>query len=542
MELLSTLYAGAITHLEYLIGGVFVIMYAASRFNTPVTNRSTTTWLRYHLAASMYLGVGLVLFALLAAYHPFQTALKHLLPTLGDELAAKMAGQISPPLLAALCLTVLLPKVPYLSDVDAWIRQELQHMAAIPFEARRVSAELRRAAFTVPDDIRARVSEDLLAGDFRKEDLAFEESPSVQHLWTKIAVLVRHLDGLEADHRFAAFMAGYAAELASIRATYAMLSPKARKCFRLSRDLPPNEDPERPRVADAAREYRDEFAEQARDLLTRTYDFLARGVLQCRHSYVARGALLRSLGFDVTIWPPPLTLNQHVTLFLVLLGVLILGFTVAELFAYELRADFGDVVTRSLRIAVLYSVAIMCAVYRPRHLTLARRDDRGFRPAAWYVLIGALAVAVVLPVNVMIKALANVEHVMALASSDSVANVAKDVAQKYPWLLMTFLTAAGTAYLADNRPGPRLTKATLRWVEGGALAVVAVVGAAVVWHWLGQTGGRPINANLGLHLVRAGLLGFTIGCLIPTWYRDSRQDQARLAAPDVRLILEPQRS
>jgi len=45
-----------------------------------------------------------------------------------------------------------------------------------------------------------------------------------------------------------------------------------------------------------------------------------------------------------------------------------------------------------------------------------------------------------------------------------------------------------------------------------------------------------------LHLVRAGLLGFAIGCLIPTWCRDSRQDQARLVAPDVRLILEPQRS
>jgi hypothetical protein len=107
---------------------------------------------------------------------------------------------------------------------------------------------------------------------------------------------------------------------------------------------------------------------------------------------------------------------------------------------------------------------------------------------------------------------------------------------------MTFLTAASTAYLADNRPGPRLTRATLRCVEGGTLAVVAVVGAVVVWHWLGQTGGRPINASLELHLVRAGLLGFAIGCLIPTWYRDSRQDQARLAAPDVRLILEPQRS
>jgi curli biogenesis system outer membrane secretion channel CsgG len=75
-ELSPALHASAV-NLDYLIGGVFVIMYAASRFNTRATNRSTTTWIRYHLAATMYLGVGLVLFGLLAAYRPFQTALRH---------------------------------------------------------------------------------------------------------------------------------------------------------------------------------------------------------------------------------------------------------------------------------------------------------------------------------------------------------------------------------------------------------------------------------------------------------------------------------
>jgi hypothetical protein len=81
-ELSPALHASAV-NLDYLIGGVFVIMYAASPFNTPATNRSTTTWIRYHLAATMYLGVGLVLFGLLATYQPCQTALRHTLPVLG---------------------------------------------------------------------------------------------------------------------------------------------------------------------------------------------------------------------------------------------------------------------------------------------------------------------------------------------------------------------------------------------------------------------------------------------------------------------------
>jgi hypothetical protein len=539
-------------NLDYLIGGVFVIMYAASRFNTPATNRSTTTWVRYHVAATMYLGIGLLLFALLAAYQPFQTAVRHMLPVLGLEHdASEVVTRLSPPLLAALFLTVLLPKVPYLSDVDAWIRQRLQHMAAIPFEARRVSAELRRAAFTVPDSVRSRVSEELLADDFRKEDLLFEESAAAQHLWTKIVVLMRHLDGLEADHRFAAFMVGYTAELASIRDTYAMLVPKARKCFRLTRELPPDQDTERSRVPDAVREYRDEFAEQARELLRTIYDFLGRGVLQSRHSYHARCELLRSLGFDVQISKPPMTLNQHVILFVVLHAVLILGFTVGELVAYETRSGFTDVFMRALRIAVLYNVAIVCAVYRPQHLALARRDDRGFRPVAWYLLIGALAVVIVLPLNVTIKALWNPGLIKALVGFEGMSrataltvlkDVGTDVAQKFPWLFMTFLTAAGTAYLVDDRPGPRLTAARLRWVEGGALATVAALGAVVVWYWLAQTGGLPTHMQFEWHVARAWLLGFAIGFLIPTWSRESRQPHARCMAPDVRLVFEPQRS
>jgi hypothetical protein len=64
----------------------------------------------------------------------------------------------------------------------------------------------------------------------------------------------------------------------------------------------------------------------------------------------------------------------------------------------------------------------------------------------------------------------------------------------------------------------------------------------VVWYWLAQTGGLPPHMHFAWHVIRAWLLGFAIGFLIPTWFRESRQPRARFTTTDVRLVLEPQRS
>ena len=525
-----------VAYLDYVIGGLFVLMYASHRFNTPTTNRSTTTWLRYHMAAKSYWLVGLALFILLAIHQPFQAILKHSVSLLGlDPQASELAGRLSPPLLAALFLTVLLPRVPYLADVDEWIRRWLQKVAAIPFEARRVSAELRKGTFTVPPAMRDRVTADLLSEEFRKEDLLFTESRAPQFLWTKITVLMRHLDSLEADHGFAAFMAAYPTELAQVRAQYKLLLPKARKCFRLTRDLPADLDGRRSRASDAVREYRDEFGDQARALLGTIYDFLSRGVLQSRHSYAARCELLRELGFDCRLAEPALTLNQHVMLFLLLITLLAVGFVVAE---PSNRTDVGEVLFRSLRIAVLYTVAVLCAVYRPRRLKLAQRDERGFPPVTWYLLVGGMAAVIALIANAALKTLGDVD-LATLNFAEVLKQVLVEVREKYPWLLMTFVTGAAVACLVDIKPGVALTPTRLRWIDGTVMAALAMTAAVIVWFWLEQTGGRSPHMQLRWLLFRSALMSFTIGALVPTWSRQARRKAQPTVSQDVALVSRP---
>src|SRR5688572_3171017 len=123
---------------DLFLGAVFVLFYAANRFNTPATNRSSTTAVRYYLSLFCYCVVGLV------AYISF-VKFPHLLAFLmqgNDAVVEPWAKQLSSPLLVALLLTVLLPKLPLLSDLDNWVRKQLQEIAEIPFEARRLGAQL----------------------------------------------------------------------------------------------------------------------------------------------------------------------------------------------------------------------------------------------------------------------------------------------------------------------------------------------------------------------------------------------------------------
>lgn len=126
---------------QVLIGAIFVLISAAGRFNTPHTNRSSTTALRYYTAFLCYLLVGLGLYFALLSFGPLLEALK--------IEAAYYGKLIASPPFVALLLTVLLPKVPLLAEGDAWILGHLQRMGAIPYEARRLTSKLHKARLDI---------------------------------------------------------------------------------------------------------------------------------------------------------------------------------------------------------------------------------------------------------------------------------------------------------------------------------------------------------------------------------------------------------
>jgi hypothetical protein len=161
-----------------LFGMLFVLVYAYDRFNTPPTNRSSTTWLRYRTSAFLYLAASLVLFLFLAKVLEFSPkSVSSVLPEPIVELLKEPTEngtnglRFSYYLLSTLCLTILLAKAPGLRQVDDFIRACFQRCGAIPFQVDRLSGDLRDANFTLPDEQRAGVMADLGSNGLKVEDV-----------------------------------------------------------------------------------------------------------------------------------------------------------------------------------------------------------------------------------------------------------------------------------------------------------------------------------------------------------------------------------
>src|SRR5262249_15222274 len=190
--------------IEVILGALFVLLNAVHRFNTPPTNRSSTTAARYYGATLSY-GLLLIGTYLLFVFFPFLVEKAQVGAHVPKE--ARWAGELSEPLLIALLLTILMPTLPILEPLDDWIRKGLQNMAAIPHEARRLAAEIRKAPFAVPARWQVRVRDELARHAFDPADAVFDEAEVPHGIWTKLTVLILHLNDLESDRRFTAFMA-----------------------------------------------------------------------------------------------------------------------------------------------------------------------------------------------------------------------------------------------------------------------------------------------------------------------------------------------
>ena len=128
-------------NVEFTLGALLIIVYAHGRYNQPVHHRSSTTAARYFGSLIAYYAVGLGLYYLFSRYPHL---LQSLLADQPEDIRKYAEGleNVSAPLFVAVLLTVFLANVPGIAKLDQWVRERLQYMAAIPYEVRRMSAEL----------------------------------------------------------------------------------------------------------------------------------------------------------------------------------------------------------------------------------------------------------------------------------------------------------------------------------------------------------------------------------------------------------------
>src|SRR5262249_51516794 len=192
----------------------------------------------------------------------------------------------------------------------------------------------------------------------------------------------------------------------------------------------------------------------------------------------------------------------------------------------------GVVLSRTIMIAVIYVLSACCAILPKERWAAARRAPGEERPVLFYFVASTAAVALGLVVS----------FVFGLVTQLDVNEAWALFVVRYPWALMSFVTAFVTAWLADDPPSSMSVRHRQRWGEGGVQAAASVVTAVLVLTWLGQVP-QPANLPTTYHLpdplsvlVRAALIGFVIGYKVPTWYREApREPEATPASAALAL-------
>jgi hypothetical protein len=503
--------------INLILGGVFILFYAAQRFNTPPTNRSSTTAGRYFMGLFSYCLVGVAFYATIVKFPHLLTFFVQ-----GDENSVpEWAKEISSPLLVALSLTVLLQKLPFLSSLDHWICEQLQHMAAIPYEVRRLGAELHKDTLSISDEDQVTVRQQLEDEGFDPKDILFEPRHAPANAWTRLAALLHKVQDWESDRRMASYLSACQGELENLRRRQEWLASKAKTCFRL---LDENAAAGvTGKAHEAVTQYEDDFTEQVAQLHQNVLDFIARGVLHAELTDSARVHRLQSLGFAAK-WPPNrvFTLNQMMLLFGVVCIVMLSG---SVLFSDSGRGvQFGSVLMKTIRISLIYSIAVACAVLPKAKWKFARIQVGDVRPTTFYLVAGLMAVGISQVTTLVFNSV----------SMGGIQPAWARFQLTYPWLLITFGTALMTAVLVDNPTFHGMSRWQQRCTEG-LLQAAVMLGVAYLTHsWLEQRSEvisvvqrvPPLTSVMGM----SGMVGFVIGFCIPTWYRQAQRRHRQVSA------------
>jgi len=511
---------------DLLLGAVFVLFYAGTRFNTPSTNRSSTTAGRYFVGLFLYCLVGICSYVTLVAFPNLLNFALFQHQMGGDAPTSK----ISLPLFVALLLTVLLPKIPVLNSVDKWVCTQLQNMAAIPWEVLRLSTELRKFKLEFSSDEQALVQQTLEADGFDRKDIIFELTQTPASDWTRVTALLQKVEDWGSDRRMAGYLAASNNDLANLRQRHQALSSKAKTCFYL-RDEEGRGGTTR-KTHQAMLRYEEDFSEHVKQLRKDILEFIARGVLRSELTTRALESRLSSMGFKVNCSDPAFSLNQLLLIFTVVCLTMLPGFV----FFGSKGMSFEAVLIRLGLVGFTYVVAVACAVLPKSHWGFARLQAGEVRPIAFYVVAGLMSAAISFITSLAVQAIwmGNLDWAWQRSRLT------------YPWLLVSFATAFLTALMVDNPRFARISGRTQRCLEGLVQGIAMLAVTFLTCVWLNQRVAVFKNVNLSyleyrppqlvITMVMGAAVGCVIGFFIPTWYRRHQEQLAEQRTRSLTLV------
>jgi hypothetical protein len=500
--------------IAYIACSLIIAIYAWDRFNTPISNRSSTLRVLFWSSCIGYVLSALALFA----------GLSFLLQAPVWQKLLNLSGQASlpAPLMATLAMTTLLPSIPILKRVDSWFLSIFLDWGAIPSEARRLAQAMTPSSFTVTsaDVACLRKSDEGGYGDTFRQHLRAERSSGLkrsEYRFTRLVKLHDRVYRLAAEPRYGRFFSATSDEFTALqRQTESFIRRAVISLDGLGRPRGTEGDDA---YQELMAEWHRRFADDCRHHFILLVRFLARAVLRSEPGEAEIIASLRAIGF-AEMEPsktPEFPLNS-----LTGLGLGIFAYLLVATIWFSYRSDAAPAVglVGAGKITIARILSIGTTVLLLQRFAFFRREP-GDPPRYFsHLLNGILAGVVAAGVGVLFR-----------IGGDSLFTV-----EEVRIAILSGILCAAIAFCCDDWSQDNPPPGWLRSAEAIGCGLAMAAGTALLW-FAGAAPAMP-NVSSGTRLVTwialPSAMATMIGACVPHIYRGSR----RVAAARLALAME----
>ncbi len=522
-----------VTLFEWIVGAVFVGVNAYRRYNTPASNRATTTFENFNTFFFFYLVTVLITYVVFGAL--FDSS-----PETVGSLYGLMTGQInatlpeelsrlSAPMLSALFLTTLLPSLPWLSRYDKAILRKFWERGHIPNHVQKMAAVMRRAPFNFSPGQKKHLRKLCETLSIDSQALDLKQYDALDYHWARLNVLLESIAEWKQDDmaRLSGFMKDNLEEfnklvesLEYINSEFAEL-----KAEKLDEKV----------LSKIERMLNKTIFEVFRDATV----FVAKAACIAELTESGRSSRISQLGFEGgSQGRDRLSSGQISRALLGILVIFLLVSVMQELFKPAEYRRFGNVGFMTFLMLFTYGAALIIA------LDLKCRAGMGYneltRQRTWsaYVWIGFITGLSWLLVTFSYRYILNM-----LSGVGSEANwqmVMTAIGWSYPYALQSLALAVSISWILDYHQSlglsGRLTRKQRLFDMGIAMAALALVSViAYLWMeglgWFEGYGTKDIayrgRISLGWTVAKGVAVAAVVAWLVPMWFNLNR-----LKAPD----------
>ncbi len=513
--------------IEWGVGALFVLFHAFERYNTPATNRCSTTYAQFVVYGLLYCLTMVLIYLFLAAVLDSSPETIQIMKDFlnisgqGNTLEGIDFVNQSKPFISALLVITVFPNLPWLKNFDRWLLQVFWDLGRIPFFVTQQAESLRQSGYIIDPGKRKELEIYAKKYGIDIDSLALDNREKSDFSWAKLASLQLSLDRWRrsANGRTRRFISDNERDYSQIKNMVDDLS------FQFASN----------RSDDSEDESSSTLLEKE---ITATYrrltEFVARILLISERYQSDIQKRIRELGFgDLDFHSRGLSANQMV----LILASMFASFLVIS-FISKLIGDgkfiMSSILSQSLLMMMTYGAAVSCALLIKGKSVFSYNELTSQRPWLGYVLSGMLAI---LTWAIVAWSYRYIELMISTPIDGLVAEVLKQLEWSYPYMLQSFVIAVGLSFLVDRRvPSDKSLIAKMKIVDTIFLTLSMFFISLVVYQWMFgiflfedvptktitiYDDQKTWTAQLSFTLEH-GIIGAIIGFLVPHWYRTNR--------------------